>query len=180
MTRNILRTTISINCLAFYSFLHPNMSDQIQASLLSLNHLTPSSDPSHPYSSWPSIPPNPLGRLALLTPPITKSALSSIQTGQRLSLDWPVYPSSCLLYGRQAATHTVKRVDGGPKSKDGKEVVEGYQPIFDDFVHLNTQGSTQWDYFMHYSYPNSGLFFGGITAEDIESEKTGEIGVAGE
>ena len=55
-----------------------------------------------------------------------------------------------------------------------------WQPSNDDCIHINTQGSTQWDYFLHFSYANSGLFYGGITQEEIKLERTGDIGVAGQ
>jgi hypothetical protein len=150
------------------------------SSLLDVSHLVSADDPDHPYSSWPSIPPNPIGRLALLTPEITSSAASSIRTGQRLSLDWPVYPSNVLLYGRKATVHTITQGGRGPKKLEDLKEGRDYQPMFDDHVHLNTQGTTQWDYFLHFSYHGSGLFFGGLTAEDVAKEATGEFGIAGE
>ncbi|WWC58056.1 uncharacterized protein I303_100591 [Kwoniella dejecticola CBS 10117] len=163
-------------------------------SLLSLSHLTPSSDPSHPFSSWPSITPNPIGRLVLLTPEVTRNAISQcVQTGKRFSLDWSVYPSGARMYGRACGQHTIKRVDQGPSTKseaesrntgdrenaDLAEIKKNtFHPCFDDFIEINTQSSTQWDYFLHYSYPHSGLFFGGLTEEQIRTEDTGDFGVA--
>ncbi|ORY27318.1 hypothetical protein BCR39DRAFT_538316 [Naematelia encephala] len=153
-------------------------TEDTSTSPLSISHL--STSPDHPLSSWPSIPPSPRGRSVLLTPSIVSSASENIITGQRFALDWPVYPSVIPLYGRMKAEHTVKRVDPRPsKSKDeAEEKGEIWQPCFDDFVHINTQGTTQWDYFLHFSYPHSGLFYGGLTAQEILDEKTGEIGVA--
>jgi hypothetical protein len=148
-------------------------------SLLSVSHL--SQDPAHPYSSWPSIPPNPIGRLVLLTPSVTAAASKEIITGKRFSLDQSVYPSGASLYGRLQGEHYVKRVDNGPKTREeAKAKGERYHACFDDFIHINTQGSTQWDYFLHFSYRESGLFYGGLDADDIEAQKTGDIGVAGE
>ena len=149
-------------------------------SLLSTSHLTPLDHPSHPLSGWPSIDPHPLGRLVLLTPEVTLSASKSIITGKRFSLDRSIYPSDSLLHGRAPTTHTVERVDRGARTieESGKTGTD-YQPVFDCFVNLNTQSTTQWDYFMHYSYFGSGLFFGGLTAEKIQAEDTGDIGVGG-
>ncbi|KAL7422347.1 hypothetical protein Q5752_002993 [Cryptotrichosporon argae] len=149
-----------------------------QDDLLSLRHLTPYDDPAHPFSSWPSLPPTPLGRLALLTPAMTAAATSSILTGDRLSLNYPTYPSGALLYDRFAPTHTLVRCDRGPRTLIDAEAADTpFNPCFDDLVHLNTQGSTQWDYFMHFSYLRSGLFYGGLTAEQVEREDTGDYGV---
>ncbi len=144
---------------------------------------SPDTYPDHPYSSWPALKPSPRGRLELLTADITAAAArSEILTGKRFSLDHSLYPSGALLYGRVAATHKVKRVDGGPKTREEAASGKGrrYHPVFDDCVSFNTQGTTQWDYFMHYSYRNSGLFYGGLTADRIQSGQTGGIGVKGE
>ena len=78
------------------------------ASLLSTSHLTPATDPDHPYSSWPSIPPSPLGRLVLLTPEVTAAAAKEIKTGKRFPLDYAVYPSNRTFWGRLVTTHEVK------------------------------------------------------------------------
>ncbi|WRT63651.1 uncharacterized protein IL334_000574 [Kwoniella shivajii] len=149
------------------------------SSLLSLDHLTPSDHPDHPYSSWPSLPANPIGRLVLLTPKVTKEAASLIASGKRFSLDWSVYPSGARMYSRACSTHRIARVDNRPLTKEIAEK-EGktFQPCFDDFIEINTQSSTQWDYFLHYSYPKSGFFYNGLTVDEIKSEQTGEIGIA--
>jgi hypothetical protein len=148
--------------------------------LLSTAHLCSSSDPDHPYASWPSLRPDPLGRLVLLTPEITASAAKEIKTGKRFALDHSVFPSGALLNGRIEASHQAIRVDGGPMSSaEAEEQGVTYQPMFDDIVHFNTQSSTQWDYFMHYSYPGSGEFYGGLSAHDVEAHRTGDVGIGG-
>ncbi|WWC66897.1 uncharacterized protein I206_100804 [Kwoniella pini CBS 10737] len=165
--------------------------EDLTTSLLSLSHLTPSSHPSHPFSSWPSIPPNPIGRLILLTPEITKNAMNEcIKTGKRFSLDWSIYPSGARMYGRSCGKHVIKRVDKGPSTKNDSKSINldnndleeieknTFHPCFDDFIEINTQGSTQWDYFLHYSYPKSGLFYGGLTEDKIKNEDTGDFGIS--
>jgi hypothetical protein len=78
------------------------------------------------------------------------------------------------------AEHRVERVDTLPKTKE-ETVAAGkiWAPHFDCFLHINTQSSTQWDYFMHYSYSNSGIFYGGLTPEKIIAQDTGDFGSAG-
>jgi len=148
--------------------------------LLSTAHLCAPDDPDHPYASWPSLGSNPLGRLAILTPELTSTAAQEIKTGKRFALDHPVYPSGALLNGRVGASHHVVRVGPTPGSREEAEAQgQTYQPMFDDIVQFNTQASTQWDYFMHYSYPGSGEFYGGLSAEDVQAHRTGEIGVGG-
>ena len=89
----------------------------IDPSHLSLSHL--STDPAHPYSSWPSLPPHPAGRCTLLTPSVVTEAAKEIQTGKRFSLDYAVYPSERALYGRLKAVHTV--LFNGDEAKDQVE-----------------------------------------------------------
>jgi hypothetical protein len=78
------------------------------------------------------------------------------------------------------AEHRVERVDTLPKTKE-ETLAAGkiWAPHFDCFLHINTQSSTQWDYFMHYSYSTSGIFYGGLTPEKIIAQDTGDFGVAG-
>ena len=151
--------------------------------MFSLSSLTPRDHPTHPYSSWPAIPVSPIGRAVLVTPEVTVAAArESLKTGKRFALDHSVYPSGALVNARrQAGTHTFIRCDPGPKTREqAKSEGRAWEPAFDDAVAFNTQSSTQWDYFLHCSYYGSGLFYGGITAEQIEAEDTGGIGVAGE
>lgn len=150
-------------------------------SLLDISHLcVPEEAPDHPWSSWPSIPPHPLGRLVLITPEVTAAAAKTISVGTRFGLDWCIAPSRARVGTRMPAEHRVARIDTLPATK--KETLEAgkvWAPHFDDFIHINTQSSTQWDYFMHYSYSNSGIFYGGLTPEQIIAQDTGNFGVAG-
>ena len=170
--------------------------------LLSLSHLCPADHPTHAYSSWPSIPPHPIGRQVLITPEVTaRAAKEEILTGKKFALDKMIYPSGGGLYSRMKPFHAVLRCDSGPylaedadiyitedperqskrqktDSASGEKKKSVYNPTFDDFVHFNTQTSTQWDYFLHFSYPGSGLFYAGLTAEKVACEDTGDIGVA--
>lgn len=77
-----------------------------------------------------------LGTLNLLTPEVIVEAAKEIQTGIRISLDWPLsmprYPSFDRLPFRQELVLRTPRC------------------IYDDILTFNTQGSTQWDGFRHY------------------------------
>lgn len=77
-----------------------------------------------------------LGRLNLITPETVKHAVSEIQEGTRVSLDWqfdrPSYPA----FGRQRFQQ--KLINYAPRS------------INDEVLTFNTQCSTQWDGFRHY------------------------------
>ncbi|KAL1901093.1 hypothetical protein Sste5346_002160 [Sporothrix stenoceras] len=98
-----------------------------------------------------------LGRLNLLTPErVATAAREQIQTGQStrvdLPLDVPKHPS----WQREPFVHHVKVIVG--------EGGIGH----DDTYSLNTQSGTQWDGFRHVSSGDTGLFYNGTTANDIQ------------
>ncbi|ODN97097.1 hypothetical protein I350_08077 [Cryptococcus amylolentus CBS 6273] len=134
--------------------------DLVDASLLSSSHLTPIDHKSHPLSSWPSIKPNPIGRLSLLNPSITVAAArEGIQVGKSIPIDWPIKRKG---YGDDEKQQTDE--NGTP-----------WIVCYDEILTINTQASSQWDYFLHFSYPGSGVFYGGIKDQDILNRKTGDI-----
>ncbi|KAF1963687.1 hypothetical protein CC80DRAFT_460618 [Byssothecium circinans] len=105
-------------------------------------------------------PSDELGALNLLTPAVVKLAASEIQTGERVSLDWylnlPTYPSfnrPPFQWKLENRTHP----DGSKRS------------VNDDVVHMNTQGSSQWDGFRHYGYQGAKKYYGGRTQAEVES-----------
>ncbi|ODO01976.1 hypothetical protein L198_02707 [Cryptococcus wingfieldii CBS 7118] len=154
--------------------------DLVDASLLSSSHLTPIDHKSHPLSSWPSIKPNPIGRLSLLNPSITVAAAREcIQVGKSFPIDWPVYQSGTCLFERPCGQHEIKRRGYGDDEK--QQTDENGTPwvvCYDEILTINTQASSQWDYFLHFSYPGSGVFYGGIKDQDILNRKTGDFCVA--
>ncbi|KAF2640135.1 hypothetical protein P280DRAFT_518559 [Massarina eburnea CBS 473.64] len=114
-------------------------------------------------NAWGLYGPNDeLGALNLLTPAIVKSAASEIQTGERVSLDWylnlPSYPS----FGRQAFDWKMQN----RTHPDGRR-----RTVNDDIVHLNTQGSSQWDGFRHYGYQSAKKYYGGRSQQDVEGSE---------
>ncbi|CAI6335331.1 unnamed protein product [Periconia digitata] len=131
--------------------------------------------PRPPFTSLPLDPNGPpgnawglygasdeLGALNMLTPSVVKNAARQIQTGERISLDWtlnlPSYPS----FSRppfQWRLHHKTHPDGT------------FRMVNDDYLHFNTQGSSQWDGFRHYGYQKAKLYFGGRTQEEIEGSE---------
>lgn len=108
-----------------------------------------------------------IGALNMLTPAsVLRAAREEIRTGERVSLDWnlnlPSYPS----FGRppfQWHMHHKQNPDGS------------YRTVNDDYLNVNTQGSSQWDGFRHYGYQKRGLYYGG--REQGELEKGEVIGI---
>ncbi|KAI5476097.1 3-dehydroshikimate dehydratase [Pseudohyphozyma bogoriensis] len=148
------------------------MFSMAEAEILPFSTLTPSDHPLHPYSNWTPgcAPPPPIGRLALLTPErVERAAREEIRTGKRISLDIPISTNSPEeMLGRKRVERHVVRIDGGPStSEESQTLGQVYQPVHDDVLTVNTQGTTQWDGFYHFSYPGSGLFYGGATTADV-------------
>ena len=104
-----------------------------------------------PFSSLPLDPNGPsgnawgrfgatdqLGTLNLLTPAVVAAAARSIQTGVRISLDWPLNKPAFPSYGRKPIQHEIQ--------------ARGHidRLVNDDVVTFNTQISSQWDGMRHY------------------------------
>lgn len=77
-----------------------------------------------------------LGTLNLITPDTIVRAAKEIQTGVRISLDWPLSKPSHPSFGRKGFQQEI--VHRSPNC------------INDDILTFNTQGSSQWDGFRHY------------------------------
>ena len=91
----------------------------------------------------------------MLTPHNTKLAAREIQTGERVSLDWrldlPTFPS----FNRPPFEWRIHH--------------KSPRTVNDDYVNMNTQGSSQWDGFRHYGYQQRKVFYGGRTQEDLHT-----------
>ncbi|OJJ42851.1 hypothetical protein ASPZODRAFT_28933 [Penicilliopsis zonata CBS 506.65] len=96
-----------------------------------------------------------LGTLNLLTPAVIVEAAKEIQTGVRISLDWPLSMPSVPSFGRDPFKHEI--------------VARRPLCINDDILTFNSQGSSQWDGFRHYAHQNSRRFYNNTTQEEIES-----------
>jgi hypothetical protein len=81
--------------------------------------------------------------LNLLTPRVVAAAAQEeIQSGERVSLDWPLNKPLHPSYKRVAFHHEVVN-----RAKDGED---GLRVVNDDVLSFNTQSSSQWDGFRHY------------------------------
>ena len=95
-------------------------------------------DPSGPRgNAWGRFGPNDqLGMLNLLTPDVVAAAAKEIQTGVRVSLDWPMDKPTYNSFQRDPFhQHINNRTENS---------------INDDILTFNTQCSSQWDGFRHY------------------------------
>lgn len=86
-----------------------------------------------------------LGMLNLLTPETVASAAKEIQSGVRISLDWPLDMPSYPSFGRPPFQHEVRNKPPSDGSSSS-----GIRAVNDDFISFNTQCSSQWDSFRHY------------------------------
>lgn len=95
-------------------------------------------DPSGPHgNAWGRFGPNDeLGTLNLLTPEVIVEAAKEIQTGVRISLDWPLSMPSYPSFNRKPFKQEL--------------ILRNPNCVYDDILTFNSQGSTQWDGFRHY------------------------------
>ncbi|KAH8591738.1 hypothetical protein B0O99DRAFT_577969 [Bisporella sp. PMI_857] len=113
-----------------------------------------------PGNAWGRFgPDDTLGMLNLLTPATVAEAAKEIQTGIRVSLDWPLDKPSYPSYKRQGFEHKIIN----KKFEDRDEL----RYVNDDILHFNTQGSTQWDGFRHYGNAKHKTYYNNHTQEDI-------------
>lgn len=116
-----------------------------------------------------------LGTLNLLTPERVVEAAKEIQTGVRISLDWPLSMPSHPSFNRDPFKQEL--------------VLRNPNCVYDDILTFNSQGSTQWDGFRHYGMllrvyilfeiiaywlavlanQKSRQFYNGHTTDEIES-----------
>jgi hypothetical protein len=88
-------------------------------------------------NAWGRFGPNDeLGTLNYLTPQVVVEAAKEIQTGVRISLDWPLSMPSHPSFDRDPFKHEL--------------VLRNPRCVYDDILTFNSQGSTQWDGFRHY------------------------------
>ncbi|KAF2011933.1 hypothetical protein BU24DRAFT_412479 [Aaosphaeria arxii CBS 175.79] len=122
-------------------------------------------DPSGPASNaWGLYgPSDELGALNILTPAVVLSAAqSTILTGHRVSLDWPLNLPSHPSFDRPSFQWQLTN----RTHPDGTK-----RTVNDDSMTFNTQSSSQWDGFRHYGYQKAGLYYGGRTQGDVESSE---------
>ncbi|KAJ6116615.1 hypothetical protein N7512_006340, partial [Penicillium capsulatum] len=114
-------------------------------------------DPSGPRgNSWGRFgPDDELGTLNLLTPEAILQAAKEIQTGMRISLEWPLSMPTYPSFNRNPFKQEL--------------ILRSPNCIYDDVLSFNSQGSTQWDGFRHYANQKMRKFYNGYTTEYIES-----------
>ncbi|CAI0646356.1 unnamed protein product [Colletotrichum noveboracense] len=107
-----------------------------------------------------------LGSLNLLTPRVVKEAACEIQTGRRVQLDWPLDSFKSPGFGRRELQHTILDASENPD-------INAF--VLDDEIHINTQGSSQWDSLKHFAHQKSQVFYGGLTYEQAKKTHTNGI-----
>jgi len=120
-------------------------------------------DPSHPpHSAWflwgPS---DQLGCLNHLTPERTVAAAKEIQTGTSVGLNWELNQMSVPPFYRTKLEHKIFSIG---------------ECINDDKVEFNTQTSSQWDGFRHWSYTD-GRFYNGVTQDEVRNGSSARNGI---
>ncbi|KAI9926248.1 hypothetical protein ASPWEDRAFT_43597 [Aspergillus wentii DTO 134E9] len=109
-----------------------------------------------PGNAWGRFgPQDELGSLNLLTPAVIVQAAREIQTGVRISLDWPLSMPTYPSFGRSPMKQEI--------------VPQKTNCINDDILTFNSQGSTQWDGFRHYANQKMKRFYNNHTQEEIET-----------
>jgi hypothetical protein len=85
---------------------------------------------------------------------VAAAAKSEIQTGHRISLNWPLDAQAKRSFFQRAKFHQ----DLIPKSP---------ATVNDDVWTFNSQVSTQWDGLRHFGYQKEKLFYNGVTMKEI-------------
>ncbi|KAE9990473.1 hypothetical protein Vi05172_g949 [Venturia inaequalis] len=110
-----------------------------------------------PYSAWGLYGKNDeLGTLNRLTEEVVLEAAKEIQTGTRVSLNWPLDAQKTPFFGRQLFHKNVYQ--------------KPPRIVNDDVWTFNTQSSSQWDGLRHFGYQKEKVFYNGVTLDDIHGE----------
>ena len=134
-TQTILHILISAAMASHTASERSSKTDTISVPFSALP-LDPSGPPGNAWGRFG--PDDQLGTLNLLTPATVAAAASEIESGIRISLDWPLDKQLFPLNNRPALVHQIKR--RGPEGR----------VVNDDLLHFNTQSSSQWDGLRHY------------------------------
>jgi kynurenine formamidase len=116
-----------------------------------------------PECSWGVFGDNdPFGCLNFLTPEGVVTAAGLVKNGKVFRLDASMGFAKPPLFGRAPAEHTV--VPLGPMAND-------------DFVHFNTQESSQWDGLAHVGHIKHQRFYGGVTESEVREGGNTKLGI---
>ncbi|KAJ9662230.1 hypothetical protein H2201_006160 [Coniosporium apollinis] len=98
-----------------------------------------------------------LGFLNRLTDEVVLEAAKEIQTGARISLNWPLDAQKDIpFFGRQVFhQHMYNKPP---------------RVVNDDVWTFNSQSSSQWDGLRHFAYQKEAKFYNGVTMDDIHAE----------
>ncbi|KAK5045665.1 hypothetical protein LTR84_009034 [Exophiala bonariae] len=121
-------------------------------------------EPSHPpHSAWFLWgEDDQLGCLNHLTPKrVAQAATSQIRTGVSVGLNWGLDQMKVPPFYRTKLRHEIFSIG---------------EFINDDKVEFNTQTSSQWDGFRHWSFSN-GLFYNGVSQEEVRKEASTRNGI---
>ncbi|PNS14712.1 hypothetical protein CAC42_1734 [Sphaceloma murrayae] len=99
------------------------------------------------------------GTLNFITPEAVLAAKEEIKLGQSVVLNLPMHLPYYSPTSRKPLTHTPLCDGGGMK-------------FCDDEIHLNTQGSSQWDGLLHWPRQDTDVFYNGATYEDAGRTRT--------
>ena len=111
-----------------------------------------------PYSAWGFYgEKDELGTLNRLSDElVVKSARQEIQSGVRISLNWPLSAQPKPSFGRQAFHQQITQ--------------KAPRIVNDDIWTFNTQSSSQWDGLRHFAYQKEQKFYNNVTLDDIHGE----------
>ncbi|KAF2501240.1 hypothetical protein BU16DRAFT_546554 [Lophium mytilinum] len=103
-----------------------------------------------------------LGFLNRLTDEVVLEAAKEIQSGKRISLNWPLDAQKDIpFFGRQTFH---KHVYAKPP-----------RTVNDDTWSFNTQSSSQWDGLRHFAYQKEAQFYNGVTMSDIHDDPASTV-----
>ncbi|KIJ31836.1 hypothetical protein M422DRAFT_185389 [Sphaerobolus stellatus SS14] len=98
-----------------------------------------------------------LGTVNLLTDEVVaRAAKEEIQTGKRVTMNWPVNFPSKPMFNRRPPEHKVVSRTNPPRRASN-----------DDELHINTQSGTQWDGLRHFGIFSEKCFYQGVPASEI-------------
>ncbi|CAJ2508245.1 Uu.00g094310.m01.CDS01 [Anthostomella pinea] len=114
------------------------------------------SDPHH--SAWGLYgDDDQLGTLNRLTDErVAAAARDEIQTGRRISLNWPLNAQPRRSFFQRALFHQ-------------ELIAKAPRTVNDDVWTFNSQVSSQWDGLRHFAYQDECLFYGGVTQREIHA-----------
>jgi kynurenine formamidase len=147
-----------------------------------------------PLSNWGVFREKPeIGTLNYLTTDVVLRAAQSIKTGQRFPLNIPINEPSNSATGVpwfKPTSAGYKRVTFRRNSM-GKPLSRGVAVLNDDYVTIATQGSSQWDSFIHAGLKeegHDGVFWNGVGLDAVDEngvahkntiDRVAEVGIVG-